>query len=127
MSEKVKYSLEFPINSSKQVLYNYIGTASGLNEWFADKVNIKGDIFTFSWDGSDEPAKLITRKSGEFIKFQWLDDEDTNCYFELRIAIDPLTKDVALVVTDFAEEDEIEESKQLWEKQISGLAHLIGA
>jgi uncharacterized protein YndB with AHSA1/START domain len=128
MSNKVKYSLEFEVRSSKQVLYNYIGSASGLSEWFADNVNIDKDgVFTFSWDGSDEQAKLISRKSPEHIKFQWLDDEDTNCFFEIRITIDALTKDVGIVITDFAEEDEIEGSKQLWDSQISELFQIIGA
>ncbi len=33
------------------------------------------------------------------------------CYFEIRIQVDEITKDVSLMVTDFAEEDEVEESK----------------
>ena len=126
MSDKVKYKLECVIKSSKQVLYNSIGSASGLSEWFADNVTIDKDgIFCFEWDGSVEKAKLASRKPGEYIKFQWLEDEET--YYELRITVDALTKDVSLIITDFAEEDEIEESKQLWESQISELTHLIGA
>ncbi len=40
-------------------------------------------------------------------------------YFEIRIQVDEITKDVSLMVTDFAEEDEIEEAKMLWDNQIS--------
>jgi hypothetical protein len=47
--------------------------------------------------------------------------------FELHILVDELTKDVSLLVVDFAEKDEINEASQLWENQISDLKHLIGS
>lgn len=126
MSEKVKYELEFVIKSSAKLLFNYLSTPSGLSEWFAENVNSRGEIFTFIWDGSEEKAKLITKKSNQSIKFKWLEDEDPNTYFELKIQIDDLTKDVALVVTDFAYEDELEEAKLLWESQVDDLHSIIG-
>ena len=43
MSVKVKYELEFPIQSSPQLLYQYISTPSGLSEWYADNVNTRGE------------------------------------------------------------------------------------
>ncbi|WP_291118248.1 START-like domain-containing protein [Flavobacterium sp. UBA6135] len=129
MSSKVRYEIEFPINSSPQLLYQYISTPSGLSEWFADNVNSRGEFFTFIWNDSKEKARLASKKSGERIKFKWLDenDKDTEYYFELRIMEDEITKDVSLVVTDFSVEDELEESKLLWENQISDLKHVIGS
>jgi hypothetical protein len=47
-------------------------------------------------------------------------------FFELHILVDELTKDVSLLVVDFAEKDEINEASQ-WENQISDLKHLIGS
>ena len=38
MDNKIRYELEFPLNSSPQLLYQYISTPSGLQEWFADNV-----------------------------------------------------------------------------------------
>ena len=99
MSTKVKFELEFPIQASPQLLYNYISTPSGLSEWFADNVNSRGELFTFIWDDSEEQAKLVTKKSPERIKFKWLESDDDNCYFELRIQVDGITKDVSLIVT----------------------------
>jgi uncharacterized protein YndB with AHSA1/START domain len=129
MSDKIKYELEFPIHASTSMLYNYISTPSGLSEWFADNVNSRGEIFTFIWDDSEERAKLISKRSGERIKFRWLDEEgnDSEYFFEIRIEEDEITKDVSIVVVDFAEEDEVEESKLLWENQISDLKHVIGS
>lgn len=129
MSEKTRYEIEFPINSSPQLLYQYISTPSGLQEWFAKTVNSRGEFFTFEWDDTEENARLASKKSGEKVKFKWIDDNknDTDYYFELRILEDEITKDVSLMVVDFAADDEVEESKLLWENQISDLKHVIGS
>lgn len=129
MDEKIKYELEFPITSSPQLLYQYISTPSGLSEWFADNVNSRGEFFTFIWDDSEEKARVSSKKTGEKVKFRWIDDDnkDGEYYFELRIQVDEITKDVSLVVVDFAEEDDMQESKQLWENQVSDLKHVLGS
>jgi uncharacterized protein YndB with AHSA1/START domain len=129
MDLKTRYEIEFPINSSPQLLYQYISTPSGLSEWFADNVNSRGEFFTFIWNDSEEKARLASKKSGEKVKFRWVDDnnKDTEYFFELNILVDELTKDVSLMVVDFARKDEIEEATQLWENQISDLKHVIGS
>ena len=127
MDDKIKYEIEFPIHASPSLLYQYVATPSGLSEWFADNVNSRGEVFKFIWDGSEEQAKVLTKKSGERIKFKWLEDEDDAYFFEIRIQVDEITKDVSLMITDFAEEDEIEESKMLWTNQISSLKQVIGS
>ena len=127
MKTKVKFELEFPIQASPQLLYNYISTPSGLSEWFADNVNSRGELFTFIWDDSEEQAKLITKKNSERIKFKWLDNEEDSSFFELRIQVDSINKDVSIIVTDFSDDDEVEESKMLWENQISSLKQVLGS
>ena len=126
MSDKIKYEIEFVIQSSPQMLFQYIATPSGLSEWFADNVNSRGEMFTFIWDASEEQAKLVKRKSDEFVKFVWLESEDES-FFEMRIIVDEITSDVSLFITDFAEEDELEESKMLSENQISTLKQVLGS
>ncbi len=127
--EKVKFQIEIPINSSKGVLFNIFSTPSGLSEWFCDDVNIKKDVHIFIWDGSEESARLISKKRDEFAKFRWLEDEEEgiNSFFEFRIKIDDLTGDTALVVTDFAEEDEVDDAKELWAAQVDRLKQVLGA
>ena len=129
MDDKEKFEMEFVIQASPALLYTYISTPSGLSELFADNVNSRGELFTFIWDGSEEQAKLLSKKSGERIKFRWLsDDEDgSTCYFEIRIQVDEITKDVSLMITDFAEDDEVEEGKMLWTNQISSLKQVLGS
>jgi len=128
MEDKIKYEMEFPIHASPSLLYQYISTPSGLSEWYADNVNSRGELFTFIWEGSEEKAKLVSKKSDERVKFKWLDDEDSPYFFEIRIQVDEITKDVSIMITDFAEDDdEIEEGKMLWENMISNLKQVLGS
>jgi len=127
MSEKIKYEMEFPIKASPSLLYQYISTPSGMSEWYADNVNSRGEVFTFIWNGAEETAHLLSKKSKELIKFRWEDDQDSDYYFQLRIQVDEITKDVSLMITDYAEEDEVEEGKMLWENMISNLKQILGS
>lgn len=127
MKDKVKYEMEFPIQASPSLLYQYISTPSGLSEWYADDVNSRGELFTFIWDGSEEEAKLLSKKNGERVKFRWEVDDETPYYFEIRIQVDEITKDVSIMITDFADEDELEEGKMLWENMISDLKQVLGS
>lgn len=122
---KEKFQLEFTLNTSPRLLYTRLSTPSGLAEWFADNVQISGKNFTFFWDDSEQVAKLLMKKANEYVRFQWVDDEQES-FFEFRIAKDELTGDVALLVTDFAEKDEIEDAKGLWKSQINELRRAIG-
>ncbi len=126
MPNKVKIDLEFPIHASPSFLFQYISTPDALGDWFADNVNSRGKKFTFIWDDSEEVAERISQKTNVFVKFKWEEDEDPETFFELRIQVDALTKDVSLLVVDFADEDEVEESKMFWENQVAELKHVIG-
>ncbi len=129
MEHKIKYELEFPINSSPQLLYQYISTPSGLSEWFADNVNAQGDYYTFIWDDSQEKARVSSKKTNEKIKFYWIDENDseTDYFCELKIVEDEITKDVSIVIIDFAPEKDLREAERIWENQILDLKHIIGA
>ena len=123
--EKVKVELEYIINPSPNVLFTCLSTPSGLSEWFANDVNIKDQTYTFFWDRSEESANLMKSKR-DSVRFQWEDDEGEDYYFEMAIKIEDLTKDVALIVTDFAEEDEVDEIKLMWDNSINKLQQAIG-
>jgi len=91
-------------------------------------VNIRGNTMTFFWDGSEEKAKVLSKVKDQFIRFQWDYDEGENVFFELRIKIDPITREVALIVTDFPEEGDDEDSVSgLWESQVDDLRRVLGA
>ena len=128
MSElKEKIELEFIIKTSPSILWNRLSTPSGLSEWFSDDVNVKGEKYTFFWDGSEQEARLISKKDGKHIRFHWYDDEEEETYFEFSVNVDELTGETALVITDFAEDDEKQDSIELWEQQIDQLKHGLGS
>jgi uncharacterized protein YndB with AHSA1/START domain len=124
---RVKFELEYTINSSPKVLFSRLSTPEGLCEWFADDVNVDGDLFTFYWEKSESRARLSALKESKLVRFEWLDrdDEESN-YFEFRLNIDELTGDVALLIIDFAEPEEKEDSISLWDMQIADLRRLLG-
>ncbi len=126
MNDKIKFEIEFVIQSSPQLLYQYLATPSGLSEWFADNVNSRGEKFIFIWDGAEEEAILLKRKTDEFVRFSW-EENDDDSFFEMKIIVDEITKDVSLFITDFAEDDEVEESKMLWTNQVSDLKQVLGS
>jgi uncharacterized protein YndB with AHSA1/START domain len=130
-SKKVKYSLEFEIKSSPKILYNYLSNASGLEEWFADKVNIREGDFIFTWEGSEQRARIVSKRDNAMVRYKWIDedrdDKDDDTYFQFEIIQDEITSDVALIVTDFSIPSEKEEDVLLWNSQIHALMHHIGS
>lgn len=125
MTDKIKIQLEYVINCSPRVLYNRLSTASGLTEWFADDVRVKGKQYTFIWDDSEQTAEMTLHKENKLVRFTWVDEDDT--YFEFRLNKDELTNDVSLIIVDFAEIDEQEETEKLWSSQVSDLKHVVGS
>lgn len=129
MSAKIPFSLEIDFHASPQLLFQYLSTPSGLSEWFADNVNSRGEDFTFIWDDSEEYAVLLQKKTNEKVRYRWINNEEDEekYYFEFKIVVDEITKDVSLVISDFAGEDELEEAKMLWENLVASLKQVLGA
>ncbi|MDA9103377.1 MAG: START-like domain-containing protein [Flavobacteriales bacterium] len=127
--KKEKFELEFPLRASPKMLFPFLSTPSGMSEWFCDDVNSRSELFTFFWDGSEEQARLLKKQQDRLVRFRWISDEEDglDTYFEFRIELDALTNDTSIIVTDFADSDDIEEAKLLWDSQIHELQHLIGA
>jgi len=125
---KTKVQYEFPMHCQSEILYEYMASAEGLSEWFADDVVEKGDDFYFSWsNGPEEKATLIRYKPESFVRFRWEEDEGTKNYFEMTIVIDDITDDLALNVTDFCDNGDEEENRLYWENLIENLKLKLGA
>ena len=123
----MKYELEYPIHSSINILFDRLSTLSGLSEWFADDVNVDREgVYTFTWEGSEQQATLVSKKKNDHVRFKWLGSDEE--YFEFLIQVDELTNDISLIVTDFADdEDDKEDAIQLWDLQIDNLKKIIGS
>lgn len=125
MARKQQFTLEFPINCSVSVLYSMVATSSGLSEWFADKVDAKDNFLHFYWDGSSEVAEVLKEIENVCVQYRW-DWMAENEYFEFRIATSPITNEIILHITDYADKADLDDQKTLWESQIQELKHRVG-
>lgn len=125
MSKKVQYTLEYPVRCSPTILYEFLSTPAGLQEWFADKVDEREGTFSFSWNGTVEKAQVIENELDKFIRFHWL-TAPTDEYFEFRIEKSEVTNLTILVIRDFADKKEVKDQSQLWEYQVKDLFHRLG-
>jgi uncharacterized protein YndB with AHSA1/START domain len=129
MAGKIQIQLEYTVNCSPKVLFNRLSTAAGLTEWFADDVRVKGNLFTFIWGDTSQSAEKKLHRENKMVRYEWVGDDmdKEDSYFEFVINQDDLTNDVSLTINDFAEEDEVKETSNLWDTQISKLKHLLGS
>jgi len=129
MTVKKQIQLEYTVNCSPKVLFNRLSTAAGLTEWFADDVRVKGNKYTFIWGDSKEEAEKKIHRENKMVRYEWIgsDLDKDESYFEFVINQDDLTNDVSLTIVDFADDDEIEESTNLWDSQVSALKHILGS
>ncbi|MEE1884977.1 START-like domain-containing protein [Pedobacter flavus] len=125
MSEKKKFNLEYALRSSPRILFSFISEPNGLAQWFADDVNVRDQVFTFTWDGETQKAKLVSLKENKLVRFKWVDD-DPQYFFEMEIVQDELTNDVALNITDFATPETLSERISIWDNQIDYLMSVLG-
>jgi uncharacterized protein YndB with AHSA1/START domain len=125
-SKTKKFTLEYLIRSSPLILYDFLTTATGLQQWFADEVDNEGNEFSFTWRGETERAELISTEDDDYIRYRW-DWQSPEEYFEFKIDKSEITNDTILYVSDFAEERDMENAKRLWDAQIHNLIKRIGA
>jgi hypothetical protein len=125
MSKKQLYTLEYPIRCSPSILYEFLSSPAALQEWFAEKVDEKDGVFSFSWNGVEERAQLLEKETDKFIRFRW-DYMAKDEYFEFAIERSEVTNQTILVIKDFADKKEIANQSQLWEYQVKDLFHRLG-
>lgn len=127
MNTDQKIELEYLVRCSPAVLYTFLSTPSGLSEWFCDDVNVKNGIYSFIWKPDYiEQAKFLGSKDNQFIRFKWINNEDSQ-YFEFRIVVDEITSEVALLINDYSEVDDRDETILFWNNSIHRLHEIIGA
>lgn len=125
-NKKVMYTLEFPIRCSPAILYEFLSTPVGLQEWFADKVDQRESTYFFSWNGAVDTALKVEEFENSYVRYRWdyYDDEE---FFEFRIEQSPVTNETILRITDFADKSDLKDQERLWSSQVSDLKHRIGA
>lgn len=124
---KEKFVLEYDFKKiSPTILWEFLNTPQGLEEWFADKVECNEKEFTFYWNKTPQMAQMVNSRIGVFVRFHWTDEGNDRTFFEMRITTSELTGATMLSVTDFASTDEKEELQELWDNEIERLQRRLG-
>ncbi len=126
---RVKISLEFKVRSTPKILYNFLSTPSGLAQWFAEHVDrtetAEKITYSFFWNGQEEVAEALEQEENSFIRFKMEENEEGE-YLEFKITKAEITNDTILLITDFADDYDVEDQKQLWASQVDALIARVG-
>jgi uncharacterized protein YndB with AHSA1/START domain len=124
---KQLFTLEFPVKNtiSPSIVFEFLQTPAGLQEWFADRVDENHNLYAFSWDGNVEKAELLELQPDNFVRFRWLKSPKEE-YFEFRIERSKTNNGLKLVIKDFADAKDISDQRMLWEHQVKDLFHRLG-
>ena len=130
---KQKVYIEYPLNTkSPNIVWDQISSAHGLERWLADHVTEEDGVFTFVWgepwtEQDIRKAKLIEYVKYDHIRLKWdYEDDDEDVYWEMRIGQSELTHHLNLLITDFAEDDDVDGLKILWESNLDRLHRASG-
>jgi uncharacterized protein YndB with AHSA1/START domain len=124
--ERVKFTSEFIFRASPNIIYQFLTDPACLTRWFCDEVDINDQTYTFVWNGAAEIAELIEDKEPEIVRFAWEDADDEDEYLEFSIGKSPVTGETIVHVTDFADDDEVDDQRALWEKQLGLMKAAMG-
>ena len=105
MATKQLFSIEYDFHASRQMLFQYLSTPSGLGEWFADDVNINNidKTLIFILDGDERIAVIDSIKNNRYVKFRFLNEDEKpkeNDTLEFRLEINELTQSVFVRVEE---------------------------
>ena len=131
---KQKINIEYPLaTKSPAIIWEQISSAHGLERWFADHVNEEEEgILKFTWgepwtEQDIRQAHVIESVKFDHIRLKWdYEDDDEESYFEMRIEKSDLTHNLNLLITDFADDDDVEGLKILWESMLDRLHRASG-
>ncbi len=117
---RVSYDMEFLFRASPTILYRFLTDPACLIRWFCDGVDKEGDVFSFTWEGEMEVADLVDDIEEERLRFRW-QESDEGEYFEFRMYKSDVTDETVMEITDFCDDDEVEDQKELWASQMEAL------
>jgi len=125
--KKVRLNLEYPLQvRSANIVWQSISSDHALQRWLADVVDERDGKMSFTWG---QPwtahhtltAYIVERKPLSHIKFRWVDEEDDEAYWEMRIGKSELTGLVCIYVTDYALQEDLDDLESLWEDNMERL------
>ncbi len=125
-----RIQLEYLLKASPTILYEFFTEPAFLIRWFCDEVDVKEEdgqkTYVFVWSGSEETALLVEAEENHSVTFRWEDAEDEEEYLKFTMTKSPITGETVLEITEFCDEDEVEDQTQFWNTQIEKLRRQAG-
>lgn len=125
------YSFEYEIKASPKVLYPYLSSPSGLQQWFADKVIVRGtQELQFIWDNENHPALVLPGKLNKSVRFDFKkEDSDPGKHIiEMSLDVSEISNTTYLTIVDGASSFKTEDDAQeLWDYLIDKLKEIVGS
>jgi hypothetical protein len=125
--KKERLDIEYPLSSQQsEIAWKLISTDHGLGRWIADNVVEEDGIISFTWgqpwtDHHTLSANVVERQRNSHIRLRWVEEEDPEAFWEMRLKKSELTGDLCLCVIDYAPQDEIEDLRSLWDGNMERL------
>ena len=99
--QKQRLDLEYPLNARKpDLLWQLMSTDHGLERWLADEVKEENGMLSLMWgnpygEHHTLHAHILEREKNSHIKLQWVEEDDPDAYWEMRIGRSELTEEYA--------------------------------
>ena len=125
--KKERLYIEYPLSSHQpSIVWKLISTDHGLGRWIADEVTEENGVISFTWgqpwtDHHTLLANIVERERNSHIRFKWVEEDDPEAFWEMRIGKSELTGDLCLCVIDYALKEEIEDLRSLWDGNMERL------
>jgi uncharacterized protein YndB with AHSA1/START domain len=126
MAKRVKLQLEYIFRSSPTILFQFLTMPACLVRWFCDEADEQDDFFYFVWNGSVQAAEIIDFIEEERLRLRW-EDAEPDEYLEYKIYKSPITDETVMEITDFCDDNEIQDQTKLWDSTIKNLKNAMGS
>ena len=128
-----KLTIEYPLTTqSPNIVWSMISTAEGMQKWLADKVTSDGESLTFTWghpwtDRDTKTLQVVERVKHSHIRMKWdYQEEDPMAFWEIRIERSELTGNLNLLITDYADAEDIDDLRGIWDDNLDRLHRVSG-
>lgn len=126
MAKRVKLQLEYIFRSSPTILFQFLTMPACLVRWFCDEADEQDDFFYFVWNGSVQAAEIIDYIEEERLRLRW-EDAEPDEYLEYKIYKSPITDETVMEITDFCDDNEVQDQTKLWDSTIKNLKNAMGS
>lgn len=131
--KKQKLNIEYPLaTKSHSLVWEQISTIHGLERWLADHVEkVDDDVIALTWgeqwtDHHTLEARIVDQQKNSHIRLQWVNEDDPEAFWEMRIGRSELTDELCLYVADYALPEDIDDLHDLWDGNMERLHQVSG-